>query len=352
MTVGLCACDLFGDSSGSGSSGGQQGVSYGTATVNYYYDYSFGSYYWQEKYSIVSGTTYELKITYTPPMKAGYRFLGWTTEYGGEGDLIGDTYNIKGAGFGGTIYNFYAKFEEIPFEVVYHLDGGVNHPDNPTSLSGKQKLQKPTKEKHNFIGWYREPDFQHYTDYASMIDDHTTTVDLYARWERVYTVSYLSNQEKIKVKGDKSTRPVTSFTADYQEFTIRLTPEYFKGYHFLGWEIEGEDELVQSIEIPVDPKTVTDDLTYTAHYLEASNRINTPGLRVMNAYGVQIYYARKDVTQIVIEDKYGSKYSETVTSVVIYYSGDTPPEVIGREDMRVTLSCEPNTVEEYFTKWG
>ena len=353
VCLGACACDLFGgDNSGSGSQG-SQGVSYGTATVEYHYDYDSAiETYWQEKYSIQSGTSYELTDIYTPPVRPGYRFLGWTTKKGGEGDVIGDTYSITGAGFGGTLYSFYAKYEIIPFEVVYHLDGGTNHADNPTSLTGKQKLQKPTKEKHKFIGWYREADFQHYTDYASMTDDKTTTVDLYARWQRVYEITYVSDQPKVKVEGDKSTRPVTSFTADYQEFTVRLTPEYFKNYYFLGWEIEEGGELVQSIEIPIDPSKVTDDITYTAHYLEASYSINTPGLGVMLNNGTYNYYASDAVTQIIVGDKYGDKYYETTNRVIVYYSGDTQPKVICRNGVEVVFSYEPQTVEEFLSKWG
>ncbi|MDE7158577.1 MAG: InlB B-repeat-containing protein [Clostridiales bacterium] len=355
VCMSVCGCDLFGggDDSQAGSQG-TQGVSYGTATVEYHYDYeSLIETYREEKYSIQSGTTYELTDMYTPPVRPGYRFLGWTTEKGGAGDVIGDTYSIKGAGFKGTIYQFYAKYEIIPFEVVYHLNGGVNHADNPTSLSGKQKLQKPTREKYRFDGWYREPDFQHSTDYASMADDKTTTVDLYAKWTRLYEITCVSDNPKVTVVGDQSVHPRRTFTATDMEFTVNLQPEYFKGYMFLGWEIDDSGELLKEHKlIEIKPSKVTDDITYTAHYLEASNRLNTPGLRVMISYGTPTYYAREDVTQIIIEDKYGDKYYETASSVIIYYSGENPPEVLCREGVTVNLYQEPDTVEAYFTKWG
>ena len=106
----LAACDLFGGGDGGDEGKGQQGVSYGTATVNYHYEYDvIMEHYWQEKYSIVSGTEYDLEMTYTPPMKAGYRFLGWTREEGGAGEVVGSTYSIKGSGYRGTRYHVYAK---------------------------------------------------------------------------------------------------------------------------------------------------------------------------------------------------------------------------------------------------
>lgn len=354
LTAGLCACDLFGSSNDNGSQSGQHGVSYGTATVNYHYEYDvLIEHYWEEKYSIQSGTTYELTDLYTPPMKAGYRFLGRTTQYGGAGDVIGSSYNITGSGFGGTVYNFYAKYEAIPFEIVYHLDGGVNHADNPTSLTGKQKLEKPTKEKHRFDGWYREADFQHYTDYASMADDITTTVDLYAKWTRLYEITCVSDHPKVKVEGDQSVHPRRTFTATDMEFTVNLAPEHFDNYYFLGWEIDDSGEfLKESRLITIKPSEVTDDINYTAHYLEASNRLNTPGLRLMVSYGTHNYYATDEVTQIIVEDKYGDKYYEMTSNVNIYYSGENPPEVICREGVTVNLWHEPETVEEYFNKWG
>ena len=355
VCLGACACDFFGGGDDSqGGSQGSQGVSYGTATVNYHYDYdSLIETYWQEKYSIQSGTSYEITKLYTPPVRAGYRFLGWTKEEGGEGDVIGNTYSITGSGFGGTIYSLYAKYEVIPFEVVYHLDGGTNHADNPTSLSGKQKLKNPTKEKYRFDGWYREPEFLHSTTYASMADDKTTTVDLYAKWTRVYEITCVSDQPKVKVIGNQNTNPRNSFVSTDVEFEVYLKPEYFKNYLFLGWEIDNSGELLKEDKlITVKPSEATDDITYTAHYLEASYSNNTPGLGVMLKNGTYNYYASDTVTKIVVGDKYGDGTYEMTRTVNVYYSGETKPEVICREGVTVNFYQEPDTVEEFLSKWG
>ncbi len=348
--VGLTACDLFGGGSqqGQGQGQGQQGVSYGTATVNYHYEYGVVmEHYRQEKYSIVSGETYDLEITYTPPMKEGYRFLGWTREAGGAGDIVGTTYPIKGSGFGGTIYNFYAKYEAIEFEVVYHLDGGINHPDNPTLLTGKQTLKNPTKEKYQFDGWYREPEFEHYTSTASMIDDKTTTVDLYAKWTRVYTITCVSDQAEITVIGDRSVNPRRTFTANDMEFTVNLQPEYFTHYLFLGWEVEEGGELVyENIHyVNINPKEVTDDLVFTAHYIEASNSSISAGLMVYYTNGQPCYYAREGVDKIIVGDIRDKRMIDKAT---VYYSGEQPPEIISREGVVVEFIRDPAEVESKF----
>ncbi len=347
----FCALSLaggcvFGGGEQGGSQGGQQGVSYGTATVNYHYEYGVAiEHYVQEKYSVQIGKEYELPELYTPPMKAGYRFLGWTMEQGGTGDLVGTHFKVVGSGFGGTVYNLYAKYEIINFEVVYHLDGGTNHADNPTSLTGKQTLKNPTKEKHNFLGWYRDPEFDEYTTTASMTDDSTTTVHLYAKWQRFYEINYVSDQPKVQVKGDQSYFHYTRYTEDDAELLIYLEPEYFENYLFLGWEIEEGGELVKDAEITLDPKEEKRDITYTAHYLEASNPRNTPGLKTLISYGRHNFYAGEEVTRIIVEDMYGSKRNEMTFDVTVYYSSEEPPEVLVREGVTLTFIHDPEAVE-------
>ncbi len=322
----------------------------GTATVNYHYEYNVAiEHYYEVKYTVQIGKKHEITEHYTPPMKAGYRFLGWTTEEGGAGDPVGTPFSIEGSGFGGTVYNLYAKYEAIPFEIIYHLDGGTNHADNPTSLTGKKTLKNPTKEKHNFLGWYRDPEFNVYTGTASMIDDETTTVELYAKWQRFYEIAYVSDQPKVHVKGDQSTRPQYTFTEEDLEFTVRLSPEYFENYLFLGWECEDGGELIkEEIEITIDPKTEKSDRTFTARYLVASNPANTKGLRTLISYGKHNFYAREEVTRIVVEDKYGSKDYEMTNSITVYYSGENPPEVICREGLTPYLIRDPAEVEKHF----
>ena len=82
-----------------------------------------------------------------------------------------------------------------------------------------------------------------------MTDDKTTTVNLYAKWQRVYEISYVSDQSKLTVEGDMSYRPHKNFTEEDEAFTVRLGHENFENYLFLGWENEQGGELVQEAEL-------------------------------------------------------------------------------------------------------
>ena len=74
----VCACGFDGGAQ-DGSTGNNKPVSYGTATVRYHYEYDvIIEHYYQEKYSVVIGEDYKITEFYTPPVKAGYRFVGWT----------------------------------------------------------------------------------------------------------------------------------------------------------------------------------------------------------------------------------------------------------------------------------
>lgn len=347
LSVLLCACGL--NDSQSGTTDDNKPVSYGTATVRYHYEYDVVvEHYYQEKYSIRTGEDYKLTELFTPPVDVGYRFVGWTLKPGGEGDIIGSSFTIVGAGFGGTVYDFYAKLEPIRFTVVYHLDGGKNDSENPISLVGKQTLKDPTKDKHKFLGWYRTPDFSGYTVTASMVDNSTTIVDLYAKWQRVYEINYVSDQDGLEVVGDRSFFHYTEYTEDREDLLIYLEPEYYYGYMFLGWELETGAELVERAEITLKPSETKRDLTYTAHYLEASYPINTEGLRLWVMDGRSEYYLREGVEKIIVSDKYGKKDNQKTYKVVVYYSGETPPEVVCRDDIEVLLFRDPEKVEEKF----
>jgi uncharacterized repeat protein (TIGR02543 family) len=164
----------------------QSSVSYGFAQVNYHYEYGvLIEHYWRESYTIQSGKAYSIETLYTPPIKIGYTFLGWTLQSGGSGDIIPTPFEITGSGFGGTIYDLYAKYEPIEYTIVYHLDEGTNNPNNPTTLTGTKRLLDPTKENFTFEGWYTDAEFLNPILVVSMSDNEITTVEVYAKWSAI-----------------------------------------------------------------------------------------------------------------------------------------------------------------------
>ena len=342
----FAGCDLFGDNNNDNGNG-QQHVSYGTAKINYHYDYDSAiEQYYQVTYSTVIGVEYEVTEFYEPPVRTGYKFMGWTLKKGDDSTMIGDSFKITGAGFGGNVYSLYAKYEIIEYTVTYHLEAdAVNGEGNPDKLTGKATLKKPTREGYNFLGWYTDAEF---TDYMGNVLQMTyemtlngkTQMDLYPKWERVYKLTYQSNVEGIKVKGDNSFRPHYEYTADTENFNILLDKEYFKGYLFLGWTYDGQDTPVIQAEISM-PNGSTGDRVFIANYLRATTGL-TEGVEevLVNVNsGLITYTVSEAVTEIVVEDISRTTYSgyDLIRYANIKYKGENEPKVTAREGVTVTF---------------
>jgi uncharacterized repeat protein (TIGR02543 family) len=82
-------------------------------------------------------------ITLQAPTRGGYTFAGWA-----EGNSIA-------AGSTGD-KTFTAQWNTIPYNIVYDLNGGVNHVGNPATYNIESPaitLQDPTREGYTFAGW-------------------------------------------------------------------------------------------------------------------------------------------------------------------------------------------------------
>ena len=119
------------------------------------------------------------------PIKTGYVFGGWFQ----DADLT-DMYELTIMPPEDMIV--YAKWDMIHYAIDYELDGGVNHPDNPTSrtIAGDIVLDEPIKEGHTFMGWFDNAAFG--GDAMMTIEAGTTDdITLYATWSiNTYNVTY------------------------------------------------------------------------------------------------------------------------------------------------------------------
>jgi uncharacterized repeat protein (TIGR02543 family) len=80
--------------------------------------------------------------------------------------------------------NVVATFDLANYTITYHLNGGVNDPDNPDSYTIMSKtitLNDPTKEGDTFLGWYRNADFSG-EEVTSIPRGSTGNIELYAKW--------------------------------------------------------------------------------------------------------------------------------------------------------------------------
>jgi uncharacterized repeat protein (TIGR02543 family) len=167
------------------------------------------------------------------PKKAGAIFLGW---YETE-DFSGEPVTVLTAELSSD-KTFYARWG-AEFNITYHLDGGVNHPDNPDKYNTAYLplvLGVPTKENHLFLGWYTEDDFS-----GEPITELPVTTEgditLYAKWkadvvEEEYTITYVLNGGV-----NASANPETYKSSD---LPLVLAEPTRTGYEFLGW-YETED---------------------------------------------------------------------------------------------------------------
>lgn len=76
-------------------------------------------------------------------------FSHWNTEKDGSGESYRESGNFTKDT---TLYAIYLQAGE--YKIIYHLDGGVNNPENPLVLRGEElRLREPTREGYSFIGW-------------------------------------------------------------------------------------------------------------------------------------------------------------------------------------------------------
>ena len=83
------------------------------------------------------------------------------------------------------IVNKTRSYGETGYHIVYALNGGVNHSENPQVLTDEQlpvTLKVPQREGYNFAGWYRE---SNYKNKITTIDgDNADHMALFAKWTK------------------------------------------------------------------------------------------------------------------------------------------------------------------------
>ena len=111
---------------------------------------------------------------------AGYTQDGWATQNDGA-----KVYEL------GALYStdapivLYPHWAVTEYTVTYHLDGGVNHVDNPVSYNlntAAVNLKNPTKVGYDFGGWYAAEDFSGSKVTKLEAKSPYGNKDFYAKW--------------------------------------------------------------------------------------------------------------------------------------------------------------------------
>ena len=158
-----------------------------------------------------------------PPTRAGYDFVGWyaDSEYKTVVTAIS-----KGSTGDQT---FYARWTPKIYQIQYELEGGSNHPENPTEYHVEMDdivLKEPTREHYHFMGWYLEKTFQ---NKVQIIKKGSVEAQIfYAKWEpNTYQITYILNGG-VNSANNPTTYQITSENIVFQE------PER-EDFLFAGW---------------------------------------------------------------------------------------------------------------------
>lgn len=148
----------------------------------------------------VSNTSITYDVTsysFPVPTKTGYSFGGWYDGVNGTGIQYSNASGalIRTWDKTSTATTLYAKWTPISYNIVYNLNSGTNNSGNPSTYnitSSTIILNAPTRNGYRFMGWYTT---SAYTNRVTQITSGSTgNVTLYARWEKLYTVTFINQQ--------------------------------------------------------------------------------------------------------------------------------------------------------------
>lgn len=189
------------------------------------------------------------------PSRAGFKFMGWYTEKGGQGTKIEDDkfpYVLEKME---TV--FYAYWKES-FTIVFAADNETSETSDVAVLKGdaiteQEAPDTPVYENYRFDGWFSERNgggTEFKAGETVFADD--TPKKYYAKWVRQYVVTIDTNGgpqygDPFKVDtGSKLSQPNASYTVK-------------KGHDFVNWQIDG-------VPVDFDTYVVEKDVTLVATY--------------------------------------------------------------------------------------
>ncbi len=116
----------------------------------------------------------------------GYTFVGWNTAADGTGILVKDKEKVSNlTAENNDVVILYAQWEAIPYTITYHLNGGMNHAENPATytIEDAVEFKAPTLDGYEFKGWYS--DILGLKKVTEIEAGKMGNVTLYARWKKI-----------------------------------------------------------------------------------------------------------------------------------------------------------------------
>ena len=201
------------------------------------------------------------------PIKLGHDFQGW----------YADDERWVFIGFAVTEdIALTARWTPTVYPITYYLNGGTNHPNNPTGYTYNTSFTflAPTRSGYDFIGWFADSIF------ANAITVITSTdigpLYLYAQWEAAagISINYVLNG------GTNS--PLNLSTLAFNSSVLYLTRPTRTGYIFNGWFTDSS--LLTSITNINPLITFTDVTVYAKWTIISSSDPFSVGITLTSNY--------------------------------------------------------------------
>jgi len=212
---------------------------------------------------------YSLPLKIDDPSRVGYVFQNWSVLYAdGTGGLL----SVSGIPVG-TTGNVELTAIWVPkqFVISYHLNGGVNAANNPTTYTVESAfpidIANPTKVNYDFQGWTvkyvdgSQLDITTPTTNYQILKDTTGDIELTANWApKQYIITYNLNN------GNNAPGNPTTYTVE-SAFPINIGNPTRSGYTFLGWTVTYANGTVVYSQVSYSiPAGTTGDIVLSANW--------------------------------------------------------------------------------------
>ncbi|MBQ7089343.1 MAG: InlB B-repeat-containing protein [Clostridia bacterium] len=193
--------------------------------------------------------------------REGYTFAGWHDE---QGNPMTDTWQYL------EDQTFSAQWDPLSYNIRYELDGGVNHPSNPSSyiFTDFVTLQPASKAGYTFQGWYTDPDFN---NPITNIRNQTENYTLYAKFEPnryLLTLDTIDGTFSPKMTFISDGAVIKTIYLSEQDSLAPWHPAAKEGYLFAGWCYDEAGTRWFSFH-----DTLTDDVTLYAQWIPCAENV-------------------------------------------------------------------------------
>ena len=174
--------------------------------------------------TIEKTAVYDEYVTLPTANKEGYEFLGW---YDGTTKITSGYWKTD------SDVDLIAKWELIPYRIIYTLNGGTNaamNPENYNIISESFSLEDPVREGYEFLGWTYEGQSAP-TKLVSIENGSKGDRAFIANWQaKSFTVGFDANG------GECSTDPLEVTYDDHCDLPVPARV----GHTFAGWYYNGK----------------------------------------------------------------------------------------------------------------